>query len=141
MGLCHLKVVERLCKFFCHLVGWQLPGKSVLLSIDDSDDPALFGVVVKGVICAIVPAILSLGPAGSSWSDDPSAIIRLDSSLNLKGQNTEWLMAIPRHSGYGLYRLCLSWIAVYISPLEGPNPPRELSWIRISAICSMKLAK
>jgi hypothetical protein len=137
----NLKIVEQLCRFFCGLVGWQLPGKSILLEIDDTDDPALFGLVVRGTIYAVVRDIVSTGPGGSSRSDNPDAIIRLDSPLNFKNQETEWLVARPRHIGFSLDRLYLTSIAVYIHALDGPNPPAELAWDDIIAICSMKLTK
>jgi hypothetical protein len=136
-----LRIVEQFCRFFCNLVGWQLPGKTVLLRIDDTNHHALFGIVIKGTICDVISGIMMTGPGGSNWSDNPLAIIHLDSSLNLNERDIEWLIAVPRHKGRGLYRLCMTWIAVYIHVLEGPIPPHEISWNDISAICSMKLAK
>jgi hypothetical protein len=138
-GVWNLKIVEQLCRFFCGLVRWQLPGKSILLRIDDTDDPTLFGLVVRGTIYAVVRDIVSIGPGGSSRSDNPDAIIRLDSPLNFKSQETEWLIARPRHVGFSLDCLCLMSIAVYIHALDGPNPPGQLVWDDIIAICSMKL--
>jgi hypothetical protein len=131
--------MEQLCRFFCGLVGWQLPGKSVLLRIDDTDDPVLFGFVIKGTIHAVIQGVLSTGPGGSSRSNNPDAIIQLDSPLNFRNQQTEWLIARPRHIGFSLDRLCLTSIAVYIHALDGPNPPEEVVWDDIIAICSMKL--
>jgi hypothetical protein len=55
-----LRIVEQLCKFFCDLVGWRLPGKSVLLRIDDTDDPALLSTVVKGIINDVVAGAFRL---------------------------------------------------------------------------------
>ncbi|MGH8069871.1 MAG: hypothetical protein ACRERE_32445 [Candidatus Entotheonellia bacterium] len=136
-----MKIVEQFCRFFCNLVGWQLPGKPVLLRIDDTDHHALWGIVIKGAICDVISGIRTTGPGGSNWSDDPFAIIHLDSPLNFNGENIEWLMAVPRHKGYGLYRLCMTWIAVYIHVLERPTPPQEISWSDINAVCSMKLIK
>jgi hypothetical protein len=136
-----LKIVEQLCKFFCDLTGWQLHGKAVLLRIDDTKHPALMNTIIKGTINDIKSGITATGPGGSQLLDSSFAIIHIDSSLILDGKNIEWLMVIPRHSGYGLYRLCCTWIAVYIYVLERSSPPHEIFWDDIHAICSMKLAR
>jgi hypothetical protein len=136
-----LKIVEQLCKFFSDLIGCKLPGKAVLLRIDEVDHPELLNTVIKGTIYDVKSGFTTTGPGGSQWSNDLFAIIHLDHSLTINEKSIEWLMTIPRHTGYGLYRLYCTWIAVYIYVLERPSPPQELSWNDISAICSMKLIK
>ena len=112
-----------------------------MLRIDESDIPALVGAVIKGTILDVISGVMTIGPGGSKWSDDSFAIIHLDSFINLGGKNVEWLIAVPRHSGYGLYRLHITWIAVYIFTLERPIAPQSISWDEIRGIYSMKLAK
>ena len=133
--------MEQLCKFIGNLIGWRLPGKAVLLRIDEVGRPELLNTIIKGTIYDVQSGFTTSGPGGSQWSDDLFAIIHIESLLNINGENIEWLMIIPRHTGFGLYRLFCTWIAVYIYILERPSPPQELSWHDISAICSMKLAK
>jgi hypothetical protein len=133
--------VEQLYKFFCDLTGWRLPGRAVLLRIDEVSHPELLNTIIKGTIYEVKSGFTTTGPCGSQWSDDLFAIIHIDSLLTINGERIEWLMTVPRHTGYGLYRLYCTWIAVYIYVLERPSPPQELSWNDISAICSMKLGK
>jgi hypothetical protein len=136
-----LKIVEQLCKFFCDLIGWRLPGRAVLLRIDEVSHPELLNTVIKGTIYEVKSGFTTTGPWGSQWSDGLFAIIHIDSILTINGESIEWVMTVPRHTGYGLYRLYCTWIAVYIYVLERPSPPPELSWNDIRAICSMKLGK
>ena len=136
-----MKIIEQLCKFFCDLTGWQLPGKAVLLRIDDTNYPALLNTIIKGTIYDIKSGVMATGQGGSQRLDNFFAVIHIDSLLIFDGRNIEWLMVIPRHRGYGLYRLYCTWIVVYIYILEGSSPPNEISWSDICAICSMKLER
>jgi hypothetical protein len=121
--------------------GLQLQGQSVLLRVDDTHDSSLFGVVIRGTIYDIKSDTSMSGPLSTELSSKPIAIIHLESPFQYNGKNIEWLVAVSRHKGYGLYRLCRTWIAVYISALEGPTLPQQLSWDQIIAICSMRIIK
>jgi hypothetical protein len=136
-----LKIVEQLCKFFCELTGHRLPGNTVLLRIDESGHPELMNTIIEGTIYDIKSGFMTNGPNGSQWLDDIYAIIRVDSVLIINGQNVKWLITIPRHTGYGLYRLYFTSIAVYIHILDRPSLPHDLLWDDVSAVCIMKLKK
>jgi hypothetical protein len=134
-------IVENLCKFFCNIVGLQLQGQSVLLRVDDTPDSSLFGIVVKGTIYDLKLDNTISVSLNSELFNSPFAIIKLDTPLIYNGENIDWLLAVSRHKRYGFYRLCLTWIAVYIFALEEPIFTRQPSWDQIIAICSMKIIK
>jgi hypothetical protein len=136
-----MKIAERLCKLFCDLTGLELHGKEVLLRIDDTNHPALMNTVVRGTIYDIKSDIIDTESGGSQRRDGSLAIIHIDSFLDFDGRNIEWLMAVPRHKGYGFYRLYCTWIVVYIYVLDESSPREKISWSDISAICSMKLVR
>ena len=136
-----MKIMEQLCKLFCDLTGWHLDGKAVLIRIDETNHPSLINTTIKGTIFDVKSGIIATGPGGSHRLDSSFAIVHIDSSLALDGQSVEWLMAIPRHRGYGLYWLYCTWIVVYIYILGGSSPPNEISWSDTRAICSMKLER
>ena len=140
-GVTALKIVEQLCKYFCDLIGWRLPGKAILLRIDEAGHPELLNTIIRGTIYDVKSGFMTNGPWGSQWSNDLFAIIHIDSLLIINERNIEWLVTVPRHTGYGLYRLFCTWITVYIHVLERPYPPQELSWGNISAVCRMELIK
>jgi hypothetical protein len=128
-------------QIFCELTGRQLQGNAVLLRIDESGHTELLNTIIKGTIYDIKSGFMTNGPNGSQWLDDLCAIIHVDSLLTIDGQNIEWLITIPRHEGYGLYRLYSTSIAVYIHILDRPSLLHDLLWDNISAVCIMKLEK
>lgn len=70
---------------------------------------------------------------------DPCAIIQLESSFNFNGKSLQWLLAIPRHHGFGIYRLCLNFISTDIFSIEGPNPPEEVYHEEMIGIWDIKV--
>jgi hypothetical protein len=134
-----LRLWERLCR----LVGFEPVGKRVMTSVDDTADPNLYDYYDRpttGIIHSTVEErlVFRLEESGAS---DLCAIIELDSPLSASGGDVHWLLAVPRHEGYGLHSLCLTFIAVNVFFIEGPNPPPGLTWESMGAICSMKLIR
>jgi hypothetical protein len=137
-----LKPWERICR----LVRFEPVGKRVKILVSDTDDPNLheyFKRPTMGIIDSTVEEHLVFGIEEPS-QNDLCAIVHLDSPLRASGGDVHWLLAMPRHVGYGLHSLCLTplvgsitVIAVFI---EGPNPPPGLTWDR-GAGCSMKLIR
>jgi hypothetical protein len=94
-----------------------------------------------GVIHGTVEEHLAFGLEQPTRQRDLCAIVHLDSPLRTSGEHVRWLLAVPRHGGYGLDSLCLTFIAVNVVFIEGPDLPYESRWQDVAAICSMKLIR
>ena len=77
-------------------------------------------------------------------NDDGSALIELDSPINVDGNIIKCVIVICRHSGYDFYRLFLGFIAVHLGYLpynnynKGRDKMQTQTWF---AIASMKLQR
>jgi hypothetical protein len=94
-----------------------------------------------GVIHSTVEEHLAFGLEQPTRQRGLYAIVHLDSPLSASGGDVRWLLAAPRHVGYGLDSLCLTSIAVNVIFIEGPDLLHESRWEDLAAICSMKLVR
>jgi hypothetical protein len=140
-GITALRIVEQICKIYCDLIGWHLSGKAVLLRVDESSHSELLNTILKGTIYDIKSRCRATRNYGSQSSDRLFAIVHIDSLLIIHRRNVEWLLTVPRHTGYSLNRLYCTWITVYVHILDRPSQPDDISWDNISAICQMKLER
>jgi hypothetical protein len=129
-----------LAKLLCRLVGFEPVGKRVMIRVEDAADPTLYNGPTMGVIHSTIEDHLVFGREESSQPSELCAIIHLDSPLSASGEDVRWLLAVPRHVGYGLHSLCLTFIAVNVVFIEGPNLPHGVTW-DLAAVCSMKLIR
>ena len=139
MVVSRLRLWERICRF----VAFEPVGKRVTIRVDDTSDPALsdfYDHPTMGVIHSTVEEHLVFGFEQHPQQRRLCAIVHLDSPLGVSGGNIHWLLAVPRHLGYGLDSLCLTFIAVNVVFLEGPDLSHE-SRLDLAAICSMKLIR
>ena len=114
-----------------------------MVVVDDTGDPALsdfYDRPTMGVIHSTVEEHLVFGLEQPTQQRSLCAIVHLDSPLRASGGDVHWLLAVPRHEGYGLHSLCLTFIAVNVVLIEGPDLPHESRW-DLAAICSMKLIR
>ncbi len=136
-----LRPWERLCR----LVGFEPVGKRVMILVNDTADPNLYEFFERptlGIIHSTVEEHLVFGIEESRGpSKKLCAIVHLDSPLSASGGDVHWLLAVPRHAGYGLHSLCLISAAVNVVFIEGPDPPPGLTWDSRGAICSIKLIR
>jgi hypothetical protein len=137
--LSRLRLAQRLCR----LVGFEPVGKRVMIRVDDTGDPALAGFYdrpIMGVIHSTVEEYLVFGLEQSTQQRGLCAIVHLDSPLSASNGDVHWLLTVPRHGGYGLHSLCLTFIGVNVVLIEGPDLPDGSRW-DLAAICSMKLLR
>lgn len=114
-----------------------------MIRVDDTGDPDLsdfYDRPTMGVIHSTVEKYLAFGLEQSTRQRDLCAIVHLDSPLRASGEEVHWLLAVPRHEGYGLDSLCLTFIAVNVVFSEGPDLPHEPRGDS-AATCSMKLIR
>ena len=131
--------MERLCQFFCKLFGWKPTGKFVQLKVDESSDPTLIGKMLKGTIYSVTEDNVTNLKETSMPSGGFYAIIKLESPLRIRNKEFNWLVVVPRHTGYGFYRLCLTWIAVYIYQIEEPIANKEINSEDVLGVGIMKI--
>jgi hypothetical protein len=133
------RIPEQLGRLYAKLTDWHPEGKNILLAIDESGDPTLFGTIISGVITRLE----NVNPIPSSVHDynPPYAIIQLDSPLNYQGRKIESLGVQPRFYGHGFFRLLITWNVVNIYPVHNSIAGDQLSWDSMIAIGLMKLAR
>ncbi len=117
-----------------------------MIHVDDAEDITLYNrepyAPTRGIIHSLMEVNLVYGREESSQPiGELYAVVHLDSPLSTSGGEVSWLLASPRHTGYGLPSICLSFITVNVIFVEGPNPPVGLRWEGPDAICSMKLVR
>lgn len=130
-------IFGKLCSELAKLRRWTAIHRRVLLTIDDTADASLFGIVLLGTIEEIVDKVLTSGPEGATYHNDPCPIIRLDSPLLLKDRKLQWLIAVPRFGTY--YRLQFLSLSAYVLPLSNPTPhPQTVFWNEILFGCTIR---
>lgn len=115
-----MKILSTLVRFS----GWTPVGKSVLIKIDDAAETKLNNQKFVGKVAAL--------------SDNGTALIELDSPINIAGESRDFVNAIPRHTGYDFYHLCFGFIAVNLVNLQG-NMVNNGQMRACFAIASMKI--
>jgi hypothetical protein len=94
-----------------------------MIRVDDTGDPALsdfYDRPTMGVIHGTVEEHLAFGlEEPTTRQRDLCAIVHVDSPLRTSGGDVHWLLAVPRHVGYGLDSLCLTFIGVNVAFIEG----------------------
>ena len=134
------KLLEQLAK----KAGWHPEGKRIRILIDEGFDQSLLGKVIPGVIQKYIAKIKTEGPASGKKLEtyNECVIIQLDAPLRYREVEFSRLAAVPRHGGFGVYRLPLtSFINVYIIPLVGSSEPQTLPYNDIIAMWELKLVR
>lgn len=131
------ELINKACKF----AGFKPKGKRISLHVDEDSNLVQYGLIVEGTIHKLVEHITTYGPTGATIHNELCPVIRLDNTWQISNKATNWLVAIPRHYGYGVYRLCLGSITVHVFPIEDPESIPMLDGTDMLAICSMKLLR
>ena len=121
--------------------GWHPEGKRICILINEGSDKSLLGQVIYGTIRKYMKRIKTAGSGGIADTFAEAVLIKLDTCLRYKRLEIDMLVAIPRHTGFGIYRLPFTnSIAVYIVKyMDGVEPPIELLQKDVLAIWELKL--
>lgn len=127
-------------KLCARLSGWQPVGKRVVLGFTEGP---LYGTRVTGRIECAIPHILTAGPGGSTRTREIALLIRLDQPLVDGSRSVSGLVAVPRYSGHGPYRLPVTWcvVNVHASGATASEPPTVVQYEDMISICFMKLVR
>ncbi|MGQ0594875.1 MAG: hypothetical protein ACT4QB_20230 [Gammaproteobacteria bacterium] len=79
----------------------------------ESYDGSLLGQAIRGRITKIAEVETST----NSHQRDECPLIEFDSPVQYMGYRFNKIMAVPRHTGYDLYTLPFTGIAVYVVPI------------------------
>jgi hypothetical protein len=117
------------------LFRWRPVGKQVRITVVESIDGSLLGQTLTGVITkvALIKELIS--------SMEECPVIQLDSPVHYMGHRLDTILAIPRHTGYGLYSLPFTGIAVYIISINDSEEPVVAKWEDIIAIWWLSLSR
>lgn len=120
--------------------GWHPEGKRTCILINEGSDKNLLGQVIYGTILKYMEHIKTVGPSGVSDTFAEAVLIKLDTCLRYEQLEIDMLVAIPRHTGFGIYRLPFTnSIAVYIVKYMDGVEPIELLQKDVLAIWELKL--
>jgi len=120
------------------VVGWNPVGKRIRIVANEGTDKTLLGTSATGVVLTQPENVITSGSSGSTLSE--CAVIQLDEPLHLMQKDIEMLAVVPRHAGFGFYRLPLtSSIAVSVIPISEPAIPREVQDQEIIGVWEMSL--
>lgn len=122
------------------VVGWNPLGKRIRIVANEGIDKTLLGTSATGVILTEPGNVITSGSSGSTLSE--CTVIQLDAPLHLMQRDIEMLAVVPRHAGFGFYRLPLtSSIAVSVIPVSEPAIPREVQYQEVIGVWEMSLLK
>jgi hypothetical protein len=122
------------------LFGWRPEGKKITLRVTESGDRANYGITVSGTIRQVLSNVVTTGPAGSTPSSAPCALIELDQPLIYMGQTIASVISLPRFKNHGLYRLLIAGSVVNVHRASNMTSS-ELEWKDVIAICVMRLER
>ena len=130
-----LSLVERLVR----RIGWSPVGRRISLKVDET-----FGSELGARYAA---TIASYGVVNTAWGDKSNGenrsecvLARLDSPIDLMGQRLDRVLAVPRHTGCGIYSLPVARsIAVYVTATDRDEIDALLSADKILGIWSLRL--
>lgn len=123
----------KISKFF----RWRPIGKRVRITVVESRDGSLLGQNIKGRITNIAEVETST----NSHQMDECPFIQFDSPVHYMGYRFNKIMAVPRHTGYDLYTLPFTGIAVYVVPILNVEELPAFNMEDVIAIWGLSLCR
>lgn len=119
------------------LFRWQPVGKYVRITVVESYDGSLLGQAIKGRITKIEEVKTST----DARQKKACPLIEFDFPVQYMGYRFNKIMAVPRHTGYDLYTLPFTGIAVYVVPILNVGELPAFNMEDVIAIWGLSLCR
>jgi hypothetical protein len=103
----------------------------------ESRDGSLLGQTIKGRITKIAEVKTSM----DTHQKEECPFVQFDTPVHYMGYHFNKIMAVPRHTGYELYTLPFTGIAVYVVPILNAEEPRMFKMEDVIAIWWLSLCR